>query len=87
MKIKAIVFKTPALNESREFFEQRIGLQIVESSARHFVLNAKGTRLVFIDSVDDFEIELYAEDAAADNDDIKTFKDPNGINIILRNNK
>ncbi|MES1219426.1 MAG: hypothetical protein ABUT20_28240 [Bacteroidota bacterium] len=85
MTIKAIVFKTALLNETRAFFETKLGLALDESSAQHFVLHCGGLRIAFIQSAGDPETEIYLEGGSAE--DIRKLRDPNGINIIIRNSK
>jgi len=92
-RIKAIVFKTKQLQATRNFFNSIPGLRISEASAQHFVVHSKGIRLVFLESANGFEIELYVQDGAGkDTKEIKpdlssadfsSYKDPNGITIVI----
>ncbi len=91
--IQAIVFKTTQLKATKDFFENTLKLQIKESSARHFVLYSKTIRLVFVESPNDFEVEMYLNDKSIQfaNEmpsgiavaDFKSYKDPNGIRLII----
>lgn len=91
-EIKAIVFKTPLLKETKLFFENRSDFQIKETSLRHFVIYSKNLRLVFLKSERDFEIEIYTNETedsiekglneTPDQSSFKTSVDPNGIKVI-----
>jgi catechol-2,3-dioxygenase len=91
--IKAIVFKTTQLKATKDFFENILKLQIKESSARHFVLYSKSIRMVFVETPNDFEVEMYINDKSIQNAkemppgiaiaDFKSYKDPNGMRIII----
>lgn len=83
--IKAIVFRTTQLEATKSFFEHVLQLGITEMSPQHFVVHAKGIRLVFLESVKGFEIELYLHKKTGLHLTTNAFencKDPNGINII-----
>jgi catechol-2,3-dioxygenase len=84
-EIKAIVFKTARLKETKQFFENILQLKIKERSAIHFVIHSKNIRLLFIESPGAFELEIYAEEnkAGIAKVGIKNYRDPNGINIIV----
>jgi catechol-2,3-dioxygenase len=91
--IKAIVFKTTQLKATKDFFENILKLQIKESSARHFVLYSKSIRVVFVETPNDFEVEMYVNDktnhltAALTGETtdalFRSYKDPNGIHVII----
>lgn len=91
--IKAIVFKTAQLKETKQFFESALQLKIKETSARHFVIYSKGIRIIFIESSKQFDVEIYI--SSTGNLDLeerqfnllqagfKRYTDPNGITIII----
>jgi hypothetical protein len=91
--IKAVVFKTPQLKASRVFFETVLKLPVNESSAKHFVIYSKRLRLVFVESISDFEVEIYVNDkmknlapeslADLTIPGFENYKDPNGIRVII----
>jgi hypothetical protein len=66
---------------------------IKESSAQHFVIHSKGIRFVFLESPGDFEVGIYMDTPAnclkqnkkqeLTASEIQSFKDPNGIDIII----
>jgi catechol-2,3-dioxygenase len=92
-EIKAIVFKTTQLKATRDFFENILKLQIKESSARHFVLYSKSIRVVFVESLHDFGVEIFikgrsdhfSKEVRSDLTiaDFKNCRDPNGISIMI----
>jgi hypothetical protein len=93
--LKAIVFKTNRLKETKAFFKDKLGMVIKESSARHFAIYSKGIRLVFLESPGDFEVGLYLsnlsncihpeKESELTLSKIQTCTDPNGIDIIIIN--
>lgn len=52
--LKAVIFKTTELIETKKYFENVIGIKLKENSARHFVLLSKDIRVVFIQTDDTF---------------------------------
>lgn len=58
-EVKAVVFKTRFLKETKEFYTHSLRLKTIESSKNHFVIFSKGIRLLFVSSNQDFEVELY----------------------------
>ena len=95
-ELKAVVFRTSRLKETREFFISRLGLTVKESSTNHFVIHTKGIRLLFVESGNDLEVELYVsnEKSYKAGDHIKVrsiskkpalaiLEDPNKIKIII----
>jgi len=61
-EVKAVVFKTQCLKETKEFYTRTLGLKTSESSKNHFVIFSKGIRLLFVSSNQDFEVELYLQE-------------------------
>jgi len=61
-EVKAVVFKTQCLKETKEFYTRTLGLKTIESSKNHFVIFSKGLRLLFVSSNQAFEVELYLHD-------------------------
>jgi len=94
--IKAIVFKTTRLKTTRHFFEHVLNLPIKESTALHFVIYSKGVRLVFVESLADFEVEMYISNKAmqlpgaalpaVNTANVESSKDPNGITVVVIKN-
>ena len=95
-EIKAVVFRTPRLYATKEFFVQKLGLVIQEYSATHFVIHSKAIRLLFVEADHDLKIELYmrkkkshsAENklilhTARSDSRLSRCEDPNGIQIII----
>ncbi|RYU91901.1 hypothetical protein EWM62_00205 [Mucilaginibacter terrigena] len=87
--IKAVVFKTPQLKASRMFFEEVLKLPIKESSVRHFVIYSKGIRLVFVESLSNFEVEIYINDPSKSPTipDLENYTDSNGIRVVIAAHK
>jgi catechol-2,3-dioxygenase len=84
-ELKAIVFRTSKLKETKDFFVAELGFVIKESSVTHFVIHTKGIRVLFIESGSDFNVELYVTtrlDADAKNK-LTLHEDPNKIKIII----
>jgi catechol-2,3-dioxygenase len=79
--LKAIVFKTSRLRETQAFFETTLGLKTVESSITHFVVYAKGIRILFIESESGLEVEFYFTKKSAEG--LTVQEDPNQIKIII----
>jgi hypothetical protein len=95
-EIKAVVFKTPKLKETKIFFTSELGFVIKESSVTHFVIHSKGIRLLFVESGNDLEVELYLSKVLSSSDEnnltlhsspknsgLAFCEDPNGIKIII----
>jgi catechol-2,3-dioxygenase len=84
-ELKAVVFRTSKLKETKDFFINELGFIIKESSITHFVLQAKGIRILFVETGNDFNVELYVRkrlNAAAKNK-LTLHEDPNNIKIII----
>jgi catechol-2,3-dioxygenase len=82
-KIKAVVFKTPRLRETEEFYARELGLKIIESSNYHFVIDAH-LRLIFMKGKN-MEVEMYLSRSTGKLNDVDIQKDVNGIKIIACN--
>ena len=80
-ELKAVVLKTPQLKETLAFFVDKLGLIIKESSPTHFVIHSDGIRILFVESIDDLEVELYLSQKLAKELTVK--EDPNHIKIIV----
>jgi catechol-2,3-dioxygenase len=83
--IKAEVFKTPRLQESKIFYKNRLGLTIVESSIHHFVAHASGVRIVFVSVKNRAGVELYLAntDRTGNHNEIKVIEDVNDIKYVI----
>jgi hypothetical protein len=79
--LKAIVLKTPLLKETLSFFVDQLGFTINESSPTHFVIHAEGIRVLFVESGNGQEIELYLIQKSAK--ELSVREDPNHIKIIV----
>jgi catechol-2,3-dioxygenase len=79
--LKAVVLKTSRLKETQDFFETTLGMNIVESSITHFVIYAKGIRILFVESNNGPAVELYLTKKSADG--LTVQEDPNQIKIII----
>ena len=73
-EIKAVVFRTSKLKETKEFFIAKLGVAIKEYSMTHFVIHSRGIRLLFVESDNDLEVELYVS---------KVFSPPGENNLTL----
>jgi len=86
-KIKAVVFRTSQLKTTKDFFATKLGFVIKESSVTHFVIHSKGIRLLFVESNNDVEAELYMssklEQHITKTQTLTERRDPNGIKIII----
>ena len=95
-ELKAVVFRTSKLKETKDFFVSVPGLVIKESSVTHFVIHSKGIRLLFVESGNDLEVELYLSKSVSLSDEnnltlhttpkisgLAICEDPNGIKIII----
>ena len=94
--LKAVVFRTSRLKETKDLFVTDMGMSIKESSATHFVIHSKGIRILFVESDNNVEVELYLSKVLRPSRK-KTFtlhsrqkksgftiyQDPNGIKIII----
>jgi catechol-2,3-dioxygenase len=79
--LKAVVFKTTKLVETKHYFESVIGIKLKENSAKHFVLHSKGIRVVFIETDDTFGIELFIDKKI----EMSGFhKEPNDFSVKLK---
>lgn len=87
-ELKAIVFKTKHLRETEEFFKQ-LGLTVTESSARHFVVQERDVRILFMHTQNSLQPEMYfaAKDSSDTTNKPIVFKDPNDIKIIITHEK
>jgi catechol-2,3-dioxygenase len=81
MQLKAIVFKTSRLKETRVFFESVLGMKIRENSLTHFVIHAGDIRILFVETNTDPEVEWYCSKKTGGG--IILLKDPNQIKIII----
>jgi catechol-2,3-dioxygenase len=79
--LKAIVFKTSRLRETQAFFETTLGMKIEESSITHFVVYAKGIRVLFVESYSGLGVEFYLTKNSTEGLTIQ--EDPNQIKIII----
>ena len=79
--LKAVVLKTSRLRETQDFFEMTLGMKIEESSLTHFVIYAKGIRILFVESNNGSEVELYLSQKSAKCLSVR--EDPNQIKIII----
>ncbi len=82
-KIKAVVFRTSRLKETKEFFITTLGFVIKESSFRHFVIYSKGIRLLFVESDNPFNVELYMSNVPRSSGGLLLSEDPNGITCLV----
>jgi hypothetical protein len=57
-----------------------VGMKIEETSASHFVIYAKGIRILFVASNNDGEVELYFVQKSIEGLTVRV--DPNQIKII-----
>jgi hypothetical protein len=94
-ELKAVVFRISKLKETKDFFVG-LGTAIKESSVKHFVIHSKNIRLLFVESDNDLEVELYLSKSLSlsnENDltlhsiakipGLAILEDPNGIKIII----
>jgi len=78
--LRAIVLKTPRLKETLLFFIEELSFTVKESSPTHFVIHSKGIRILFVESNNGLEIELYLSQSSAK--ELFVQEDPNHIKII-----
>jgi len=79
--LQAIVLKTSRFRETRDFFETIPEMKISESSPTHFVIHARGIRVLFVESAKGPEVELYLTDKSASA--FRILEDPNKIKIVV----
>jgi len=79
--LKAIVLRTPHLKETLAFFVDELGFRVKESSPVHFVIHSKGIRILFVESNNPVEIELYL--AQGSTREIFVQEEPNHIKVII----
>lgn len=77
--LKSVVLRTPALSETKQFFEQSLGFRITEYSHQHFVLHSKEIRIVFMRSESHLEVEMYIDTKG---EQPVYLQDPNGIKVV-----
>lgn len=83
-QIRAVVFKTPRLNDTKKFYEEKLGLKIIESSSQHFVIDTTGMRLVFKASCEiGVEVYLVAKSYNRDQKAMEMLEDANDIRFVL----
>jgi len=80
-KIKAVVLRTQKLSATKLFFETDLGFIIKEFSPRHFVVHTRGLRVVFIESENEFDVELYID---SESGNFTRLKDPNDVKIVVK---
>jgi catechol-2,3-dioxygenase len=80
-RLKAVVFKTSRLKETQDFFEMTLAMKIEESSITHFVVYAKGIRILFVESNSGLEVEFYLTKKSTEG--LTVQEDPNQIKIII----
>ena len=80
-KIKAIVLRTQKLSATKLFFENDLGFRIKEFSHQHFVVHTKGLRILFLQSENEFGVELYTD---SESGNFTSLKDPNDIKIVVQ---
>jgi len=80
MKLKAIVFKTTRLKESRKFFESVLGMKIIECSRTHFLIYKGDLRILFVGTASGPEVEFYLTKKSGEG--LSVLNDPNQIKII-----
>jgi catechol-2,3-dioxygenase len=81
MKLKAIVFKTARLRETRAFFKTVLGMKIKECSRTHFVIHDGEIRILFVESDTGPEVELYVFKKSSGNPVV--LEDPNQNKVIV----
>jgi catechol-2,3-dioxygenase len=79
--LKAIVLKTSQLKNTCSFFIDQLGFTIKESSPTHFVIHSEGIRILFVQSHNELEVELYLTQKPAKK--LFVAEDPNHIKIIV----
>ena len=79
--LKAVVFKTARLNETRAFFETVLGMKIKECSRTHFVIHDGEIRVLFVESDICPEPELYLRNNCTQQ--LTVYEDPNQIRVVI----
>ena len=82
--LKAVVLKTSQLKKTQDYFESTLGMKIDESSFSHFVIYAQGIRILFVESNNGLEVELFLTHKSAHG--LSVLEDPNQIKIIISKN-
>ncbi len=80
-KIKAVVLRTQKLSATKLFFENDLSFRIKEFSHQHFVVHTKGLRILFLQSENEFGVELYID---SESGNFTSLKDPNDIKIVVQ---
>jgi catechol-2,3-dioxygenase len=80
-ELKAVVFKTVRLKETRIFFETVLGMKIKECSRTHFVIHDGEIRILFIESDTGPGTELYLRNQCSK--ELTVYEDPNKIKIVI----
>jgi hypothetical protein len=78
--IISVALRTQKLSATKLFFENNLGFKIKESSYKHFVIHTKGLRVVFIESENEFNVELYVDSKTVNHTKLI---DPNDIRIVV----
>jgi hypothetical protein len=79
--IISVALRTQKLSATKLFFENNLGFKIKESSYKHFVIHTKGLRVVFIESENEFDVELYID---SESGNFTRLKDPNDVKIVVK---
>jgi catechol-2,3-dioxygenase len=82
-EVKAVVIKTPRLHETKVFYQTKLGLEITESSASHFVIRATGMRIVFVSVNHDVQVEMYVSSYVGERNHIEIIEDFNRIRFVV----
>jgi catechol-2,3-dioxygenase len=81
MQLKAIVFKTARLSETRAFFETVLGMKLKESSRTHFIIHGSEIRILFVESNSGPEEEFYVFNKSTGM--LTVLEDPNYNKVIV----
>ncbi|HET6999984.1 MAG TPA: hypothetical protein VFI33_01690 [Puia sp.] len=84
-ELKAIVFKTTRLRETRNFFESVLGMKIEECSRTHFLIYRGDLRILFIGTDSGPEVVFYLSRKSGEG--LSVLNDPNQIKIITIHDK
>jgi hypothetical protein len=79
--IISVALRTQKLSATKLFFENDLGFRIKEFSHQHFVIHTKGLRVVFIESENEFDVELYID---SESGNFTRLKDPNDVKIVVK---
>ena len=79
--LRAVVFRTSRIRETRDFFETTLGMKIMESSPTHFVIYTEGLRVLFVESNSSLEVEFYLSKKSTEH--LVVLEDPNQIKMIV----